>query len=218
MSKLGNLLMRGKKLSDKKEDEQAISCFKQLLEKKPNCFEAFLLMGKSFYKLEKYDEALDSFEKALNLKPNNIDVCLELGRAFKKMGNPFKEIEQINKAIEIGSENTDDWCEIGYAYTDLDQYEKAIMCLKKALDIDPTNLRALYSLSIIYGDYLGDSKWAIHYFEKLIQIDPSRSMIKAYAYLKLHKEYNKIGDEKKANECLFKGDGILSKFLTKKLL
>ncbi|NHI93061.1 MAG: tetratricopeptide repeat protein [Candidatus Lokiarchaeota archaeon] len=218
MKESENLIEKGKEFSDKKDEEQAIFCFKQLIEKNPKNFEAWLLKGKSHFKLEEYEEALACFERAVKLNPKNIDACLDLGKSYRKTGNPFKELEQINKAIQMDSNDSNDWCRIGHAYTNLDQYENAITCLKKALEINPKNIRVMYSLAIIYGDYLGDPKWAIHYYEKLVDVDKSRSMIKAYAYLKLHKEYNKIGDTKKANEYLFKGDGILSKFLTKKLL
>ncbi len=217
MEESEDLMKKGEEFIDKKDDEQAIMCFRKLVERYPNNFRVWYMMGRSYINLEDYDEGIICLEKACSIDPNHLNACLELGDVYRKIKEPHKAIRQINKAVIIKDKDEHDWFKIGCAYNDLNQYGEAVGCLKKAVEINPKMKKAWYNLGIIHGDYLGDPVWAIQYYEKLLAIDNSRSLLNAYALLKLHKEYNSVGDTKKANEFLFKGDSMLNALLMKRM-
>ncbi|HEX9916713.1 MAG TPA: FlgO family outer membrane protein [candidate division Zixibacteria bacterium] len=69
-------------------------------------------------------------------------------------------------------------------------YSEANKILQKAVERYPEEKEAFYYIGVTYGDKLHDSKEAIYYFNKAIQIDPLYKV----AYNALAYGYNEIGD------------------------
>jgi len=75
---------KGCALSELDKHKEAISVFKQYLEKEKNDEYGWLYLGSEYMELEKFNEALDCFKKALKINPKepNISAIIHILSLF----------------------------------------------------------------------------------------------------------------------------------------
>ena len=62
-----------------KNDQEAIVCFNQAIELKPDCADFYFIKGKALDNLGKQIEAIECYNKAIELKPDYLDVYMKKG-------------------------------------------------------------------------------------------------------------------------------------------
>lgn len=140
---------RGKDLSLRDYDEEAIAAFKQAINLEPDYAEAFFRLAYSYTALDKKDEAKDAFEKAakayekfVRKNPKNARAQFNMGLAYSKLLKPEEAVKALKQAVKLEPENGEFYYELGLALSKLAEYDQALNAFQKAIDLDPDNYRA----------------------------------------------------------------------------
>lgn len=140
---------RGKELSLRDEDEEAVKAFQQAVTSDPDYAEAYFRMGYSHTALGQKDEATAAFEKAakayekyLRTHPKNARAYFNMGLAYGKLLKPEEAVKAFRQALKLEPENGEFYYEMGLSLSKLAEYDQALTALQKAIDIDPDNFRA----------------------------------------------------------------------------
>jgi tetratricopeptide (TPR) repeat protein len=81
--------------------EQAIPCFKRVLEKEPANIDVLYNLGVCYYSLDKFGEAVASLKKIININPDEPDVYGLLGNAYYLSGDMRQAKENFVLAREL---------------------------------------------------------------------------------------------------------------------
>jgi protein O-GlcNAc transferase len=128
--------------------EKAIPLFEQAINANPNLAVAFNNLGNALTQLESYDSAFQCFERALQIHPGYVDACLNFGNSLKKCKQYSAAIDCYEHALKIQPENAKTFYLLGEIYFETGDSELAKTYYAKSLERDPSDLRALYALTI----------------------------------------------------------------------
>ena len=84
--------------------QQAIDCYRQALEQKPDFIDALINMGLSLVQIDRPEDAIQCYRKALGINPNLPDAQFYLGNAFKTLGQYQQAIEHYQQALLLKSD------------------------------------------------------------------------------------------------------------------
>jgi Tfp pilus assembly protein PilF len=114
------------------KSKQAISLFRDVINKQPNISNAHLNLGILFLKQNSLSEAENSLRHALRINPNNIYALNQLGILYRQKGKFSKSKVSYEKAIDIDSNYAFAHLNLGILYDlYLYNYPKAIEQYKK---------------------------------------------------------------------------------------
>lgn len=159
-----------------KKDEAAEMLF-NLLNKKPEMYEASTLLGEILIQNEMYKEAVNVYQEALKYNPVSYDLNYSLGIAYTML-NDFQSAKICyEKAAQINSLAYNakySLAEIALIYKDLEEAEKRFM---EAIEEDELSADAYYELAKICL-IKGDKDTAIKYANLAIDIDSKKIVAK----------------------------------------
>jgi tetratricopeptide (TPR) repeat protein len=92
------LFERGEFFFNKRQYEEALECYDQYLELKPDNVQAWLCHGGTLTHLDRYAESVISFEVALQLEPDNQIALLYKGFALQHIGQYEKAYMYFDRA------------------------------------------------------------------------------------------------------------------------
>ena len=152
--------------------DEALQCYRRVVEAVPEFFEAHGLMGLLLELQGEHNQAEASYRKALELRPDVPEMLLALGnvlRIQKKLGEAETYIQQ---SLNRDPENVEAHCALGITLKALDRPEEAAIHFKRAVEIDPKNAQAHNCLGIELAEQ-GDGVAAEAAFRKAIEYDSS---------------------------------------------
>ena len=127
-----SLFKRAQAAIDKKQYDEAVLLFRQLLESDPQDFQAWTELGTAFLLEEKYSDAEDAYVKALKAKPDFELALLNLGRV-RSLEKKFAEaIEPLTLLVQTRPESSDGNLLLGEAYLQIKKGSKAVNYLNEA--------------------------------------------------------------------------------------
>ncbi len=85
----------------RKEYEQAIEAYKQVLRMDPDYVGAYYNLGYGYSKLGLHKEAIESYQQSVRLEPDNADAHYNLGISLSKVGLHKEAIAAYKQAIRI---------------------------------------------------------------------------------------------------------------------
>lgn len=100
--------------------DEAIKCYKKVLEFNPNDFNAFFNLGLAYKNNKQIDESIEAYQKALSIKSDNSDLCFNLANAYESKNDTFSAVKYYQKAYEYNTKEEDSAL----------QYSLGIACLK----------------------------------------------------------------------------------------
>jgi len=129
---------------------QAMAEFQSIIDKHPNCSEAYALYGQALSEHEDYEEAERLFDKASKLAPTNANIFVHkaLLEVQAKNGDIDKSVKIIEKALQI-----DPRCEFAYealGTTELQRgnINRALELYEKAISAARTELEMVHLYSL----------------------------------------------------------------------
>ena len=178
--------------------------FKLAMEIKPDDFEILFEYGNFLYSTSQNKEAEEYYTKALELEPKNV-LALTFMALNKLILNQLDEAkEYITKALKINHHHEYIQFCAGRILYARGEYEDAKRYLVKAVEQNP-DVETQNTLALTYYE-LEDYQQAANIFENLLKKFPDNvSVLKSLA-----KCYEKLQNNDKALECLYKSSDILA--------
>lgn len=155
-----------------------------------------------------YDVAVDNFKKLTKMNPSSSDYFLGLMHAYRQKKQYPKAMEQIAEYEKLEGASIYSMTQRAELWMDMKKPQKAIKDIFKYLDKNPNDkLDAYFLISRIYGL---DKKYdkSLDLLLELEREYPDNISV----YLNLADYYNRLDDEKKKNDCLYKA--LLTKSLS----
>lgn len=109
----------------------AISAYKQVLNRDPTNQEALTRMGDALLSSNRFSEARDIANRVLRARPGNVDASILLARASLRLKDPKKAIEVL-EALRGPSRTGDVLYVLGWAYHDHKELETAVVRFDEA--------------------------------------------------------------------------------------
>ena len=188
-----------KRLFDYAEEE-----FKTAMKIKPNNFEILFEYGNFLYSISKNTEAENYYQEALELEPENV-LALTFSALNKLVLNKLDEAKDfVTKALKINHHHEYIQYCAGRIFYARKEYEDAKRFLIKAVEQNP-DVETQNTLALTYYE-LGEYEQAVNIFNNLLTKFPDNvSVLKSLA-----KCYEKLNDNDRALECLYKSSDILA--------
>jgi Flp pilus assembly protein TadD len=176
--------------------DEALLCYRQVVEVAPDFFEAHGLMGLLLDLQGQYHQAEESYRKALNLRPDVPEIILALGNVLRVQKKLSEAETTIQKSLNLDPENVEAHCALGFVLKALDRPDEAAVHFTRALEIDPQNAQAHNCLGVELIDQ-GDIATAETAFRKAIDCDSSL----VSAHVNLAEAMSKSGRHADARAC-----------------
>ncbi|MFR5682699.1 MAG: tetratricopeptide repeat protein [Clostridia bacterium] len=183
--------------------EEAAQMLENLLEKKPEFYEASILLGNIYYDQEKFKEAANICLSALKYNSLDYDLYYLLGMAYSRLNDFQSAKEAYEKAANINTLEYSPYynlAQIALICNDIDEAERFFA---KSIECKETEGRAYYYLAKI-ALLKKDRENAINYMNLALEIEPELLkklreddlFIPILNYLKFPKEIPKTEKEK----------------------
>ena len=149
---------------------QAIVCYDQALDIKPDYADAWNNKGNSLANLKRYEEAIACYDRALDIKPDYAYAWNNKGSSLANLKRYEEAIACYDRALDIKPDYADAWNNKGISLANLKRYEEAVACYDRALEIDPEFVDALYNKGILMK-FLKRYEEALDCYDRAIEID-----------------------------------------------
>ena len=156
-------------LNDLNKKDEAIQMLKNLLNKKPDIYEASMLLGELLYEKKKYKDAIGVYTKALRKNEGEEKIYYELGLSYSRINEFPLAKECFKKAIEINNDFYDAYYKLGQIALLYRDIEKAEVNFNQSIYGDK-EVKAYYQLAKIEMIKNNRSKATIN-INRAIKID-----------------------------------------------
>ena len=118
--------------------EQAISCYRRLLEKKPGYAQAWVYLGASYQFLSDFGTARECYEHALMLNPQIADGHCNLGKLYQSEGNQREAEKHLRRTLEIEPNHPVALAGLATLLERAGDYEAGLALLQPAMQSTPS--------------------------------------------------------------------------------
>lgn len=204
----------GKLYGNVGRENEAIKIFSDLLKKKPDYYEASLILADILNSKQEYKEAVQVYMSALKYRPADYDLYYNLGMTYTMLNDFAKAKECYEKAAQINSELYHAKYSLGQLnllYGDLEESEKYFM---ECIDAEEVEAEAYYYLARI-AMIKGETDKAKNYANIAIEEKPTiyEKMADENIFMPIIDEVNKpkinIDNKKKNKKKLLSKKEIL---------
>lgn len=156
--------------------DKALIEFKTALQLNPR--RANALANLAYMDIEKgdLDNAIKKIRLALLYEGDNYEAHNALGIFYMFKGRYHRAVVEFQRALELQPESIADllliYNNLGVAYHKKGLQQDAIFVFNKALKLYPDDYEANLNLATIYAFYMNDKKNAIHYLNKIKDLQP----------------------------------------------
>lgn len=164
-----NLL--GAALQEKGKFKEAIRIYNQMIQIKPDYFNAHYNLGFALQGLRKFNNAVNSYNRAIQLNPDYVDAHGNLGNVLKELGRLDEAINSYNKVIQLKPDYAEAYNNLGNALRDLGRLDEAINNYNKAIQLNPDYADAYNNMGTVLQDR-GQLDEALRSCNKAIQLKP----------------------------------------------
>ncbi|MDT8422078.1 MAG: sulfotransferase [Desulfuromonadales bacterium] len=156
MNNTTELIQKANACTQRKDFQEAINIYKQVLQDEPNHIDASYLLGSVYGQLGELDSARELLLKAHQLRPGSPYICTNLGNLFKMSGKLAEAARFYRKAISLKWDIPQAHCGLGEILSQHGMSDEAIRCFENANKIQPgvvnMNMALAYELEK-HGDY-----------------------------------------------------------------
>lgn len=162
--------VRGLRLCDVGEYEQALECFDKDLTLNRKSFNAFFKKGQILFQLKKYADAVECFNKSSEIQHQQYLQSKEKAQQLKKVRKFEKSLIYYDLAAHEKPLDESFWHYKGLALFKLQKYDTAHSCFTKALEIKQ-DTKILYELAKC-NLFLGDVERCLEILDKICDVEP----------------------------------------------
>ena len=126
-------------LSEKGENEKAITLLQESLRINPSYAEAYYRLGIIYANLEQYDKAIENFNNATAIKPDFTSAYINLGAAYAYLKDYNQALKYLDKALSLDKENPKIYYNIGLILLVNKNNKKSAYFLSRAKELSQKN-------------------------------------------------------------------------------
>lgn len=142
----------------KKEVDEAIMCYRQALEFKPDdpqvLKKILINLGELYTYQDRFVEAMECLERADSLHPDHSLILYNIGRIHKIKKQYDEAVKYLKRASEIYPLDWEYWFWLGSTYLELKEYYKAEKALEESVKLHPDDWATLCNLGVAYVNNL----------------------------------------------------------------
>ena len=163
------LLVSANRALKLKRYDSALDMFERLYAK--NKRDQRILMGLAVAQQNtgRSEAAIKTYEAILDLNPNNTDAMLNMLGILRSQ-YPSVALRRLMDLHDKYPSNAGITAQIGVTQADLGHHDDAMRFLGMAASLEPNNAQHVFNMAII-TDRAGQTKQAIQYYEKALQLD-----------------------------------------------
>lgn len=179
----GNAYRKATESAEKKNYDQAIALFRQIIETDPKDFPAWADLGRLYFIQKNFDAAEKAYIEALKLHPDYQLALVSLGRLRIVQKNFDGAIEVLTHAVKVQPTSAQANYFLGEAYLQIKKGSIAVGYLNEAIRLDPIGMAdAHLRLGALYNAVGMKDKAAAEYeaFLKVRPDDPEKEKLQAY--------------------------------------
>ncbi len=182
----------------------AISLYKKAIDLNPEFYDGYISLGNIYAATGSFEEAYELFKKALNINSVDPNLYYILSKTASILDKNIEAKDYILKGLEL-SQNDKFYLELAKITSNMGDYEESLEILMKYFS-ETTDPEILNYIGLAYYK-IKQPEIAIRYFQKLIDIDKSKT---TYLY-NLALCYKSLGNREK----FFKYVDMATKILPK---
>jgi tetratricopeptide (TPR) repeat protein len=113
--------------------------------------------------------------------PKTVNEQLKMENTAKSAydnGDYAETISQLKALLKKNPKNPVYWGQLGSCYAQVNEFNYSIFAYQNAIKYDPRNVKAMYNLSVVYGEK-GDSKNAKEIVSRALKLDPKNPLLQA---------------------------------------
>lgn len=156
----------------KKENMEAIDCFRSSLKIDDKCLLSLHGLGNVYLALGDYENAILSFKSAIEYDATFSWSLNALGNTYLRLTNYTEAVDYLKKAIESDKNFPYPWYNLGIMHTKLSNYKDAKECFEKSIQIDNKYSFSWVGLGQVYNKE-GNYTEAQSCLQKAIDLDPN---------------------------------------------
>jgi anaphase-promoting complex subunit 3 len=137
----------GNTLSQQREHEQALKCFKRSTQLDPQFAYGFTLQGHEYISNEEFEKALQAYRSAIAADGRHYNAWYGLGKVYEKMGKWQVAEQHYRTAAKINPTNAVLICCIGVALEKLKDPEQALQMYTRACSLAPSSALSRFKKS-----------------------------------------------------------------------
>jgi predicted O-linked N-acetylglucosamine transferase (SPINDLY family) len=141
---LGNALKEQGKL------DEAVACYRRVLETKPDDAEAYNNLASTFGEQGRLDEAVACARRALQLKQDFVEAHGNLGAALRHQGKLDEAIACCRRALELKPDYAQAHNNLGAALQGQGKLDEATTCYHRAVELEPDYAEAHNNLGNVF--------------------------------------------------------------------
>ena len=134
---LGDLKSRGNSLLDSGKLMEAIACYQQVVDLRPQDAGAHIALGYGHFEANHLEAAQQSFLDALAIDTQLVDAHFFLGQILVRQNLPKQALQRFRTALALKPDFDFAWCELARVYVGLADLDAALQAYSKALAINP---------------------------------------------------------------------------------
>jgi tetratricopeptide (TPR) repeat protein len=161
----------GNALRAQERYDEAISCYFQALQLKPDNADSYYNLGTVSDSQGKLDEAIDYYRQALQAQPDYTPAYYNLGDALASKGHLDESIEQYRLALKFKPDYVEAHNSLGWVLSEQGKIDEAINHFRQALRLRPDFASAHRNLGNAFS-MQGRLDEAVQHYRRSLQTEP----------------------------------------------
>jgi tetratricopeptide (TPR) repeat protein len=182
--------------------QEAISLYKDVLDKDPTQIEAIFALAEIAQKLGQTSTALDLFSEVIKLNPKHSKAYTHRGQLLRISGRPSDAIADFAVAVDLDGQSADVFNSRGIAFAQLEKFECAIDNFSIAINRKRDFADAFYNRALAHRK-VGNYDHSISDYSSTIKLKPNHFQAynnRGFVYRELGRLDDAIVDFKKSSE------------------
>lgn len=135
-------LQRGQRQLVKKDYENAVASFTEVLRQNANVYEAYLSRAQARVQLKDFDGALADYDQAVKINPNVVESFIRRAELQSSQGNLQAAVDDFTQAIRLNPKDKEARMKRAAVYKQTGDFTKAAEDYTAALKFDPSSMAA----------------------------------------------------------------------------
>jgi tetratricopeptide (TPR) repeat protein len=151
--------------------QKSLDNFTEAIRLSPSTPDYYFKRAASLYYLNRHLEAIQDYRKSIDLNYGKADCYLNLGACYRALGDYDNSLACLQESINLAAKSEAPLISRSQTYLKLKQHDLAVADLNRALELNPTSVKAMLVLGIVYGAKM-DFKTALEFYIKAYKLNP----------------------------------------------